>query len=105
VGVGAVLDQEDVLLAAKGGDPLHVESEVPPDVHQPCRPRPVLERLALEVFEGGAEVVSMAVHEYRPSPRREHGQGRGREGVRGAEHRPVADAGEGKRRERGAGPT
>ena len=45
VGVGAVLDQEDPVLAAVVGDPLDLEGDVAADVDEPGRPRPVPLRL------------------------------------------------------------
>src|SRR5262245_22037280 len=48
VRVRAVLDQEDALRPAEGGDRLDLEGEVPPDVGQDRRARSVCARLRLE---------------------------------------------------------
>ncbi len=68
--VRAVLDQEDPVLLAVGGDPLHVEGDVAPDVDQKRGLWLVLLGLRLEVGERHAQVLAVAVHELDLAPRR-----------------------------------
>ena len=100
VGVGAVLEQEDAVLAAEGGDPLGVEGDVAADVDEDGRARLVLVRLALEVLERHAEVVAVAVDELDLAPAFDRRQRRRHEGVGGAQHGLAAHAGELQRRQR-----
>ena len=104
VGVGAVLEQEDAVLAAVVGDPLDVEGDVAADVDDHRGARPVLLGLALEVLEGHAEVVAVAVDEDRLAARVDDGERRRHEGVGRAEDLLALDAGEVERREGRAGP-
>ena len=104
MGVRAVLDQEDALAAAERGDALDVERDVPADVDEERRARPVAARLGLEVRERGAEVVAVAVDEHHLGARRLRRERRRHERVRGAQHLLAADAGELERRQRGSRP-
>ena len=63
VGVGAVLEQEDPVVAAVGGDPLGVEGDVAADVDEDRGLGPVPLGLGLEVGERHAEVLAVAVDE------------------------------------------
>ena len=102
--VGAVLEQEDAVLAAVGGDPLALEGEVAADVDEHRRARAVTLRLGLEVLEGEAQVVAAAVDEHGAAARGQDGQRRGHEGVRGAQDVRALDARVRQGRLRGAGP-
>ena len=100
VGVGAVLEQEDVVGRAVLGDPLAVECDVAADVDEDrgAGLQPV--GRALEVVEGHAEVLAIAVDELDLGPRPEGRQRCRHEGVRRAENGLAADAGELERRQR-----
>ena len=104
VRVGAVLEQEDSLAAAEVGDPLGIEREMAADVHEERSLGPVRVDLALEVFEGHAEVVAVAVDELHACARGDRCQGRCHEAVRGAEHGLPANACPLEGCERGARP-
>ena len=104
VGVGAVLEQEDPVVAAIGGDPLRVEGDVAADVDQDRGPRLVLLGLALEVLERHAEVLAVAVDELDRGAGADRGQGRRHEGVGRDEHRLALDAGVLERGQGAAGP-
>ena len=102
--VGAVLDQEDPVLGAVGGDLLDLERDVAADVDEERRPRLVLLGGALEVGERHAQVVAVAVDELDLRARADRGQRRGHEGVGRAQHRLALDSGEVQRGQRAAGP-
>ena len=104
VGVGAVLEQEDPVVAAVGGDPLGVEGDVAADVDEDRGARLVPLGLALEVLEGHAEVLAVAVDELDLGAGADRRQRRRHEGVGGAEHGLALDPGELERRQGAAGP-
>ena len=104
VRVGAILEQEDPVLAAVGGDPLDFEGDMTSDVDDHRGARPVLLGLALEVLEGHAEVVAVAVDEDRLTARVDDGERRCHEGIGRAEDLLALDAGEVERGEGRAGP-
>ena len=81
VRVGAVLEQEDAVLAAVGGDLIHLEGDVAADVHQHAGARALALGLALEVRERHAQVLAVAIHEHRATARLEDRQRGGHEGV------------------------
>ena len=104
VRVGAVLEQEDPVLAAVGGDAVGVEGEVAADVDEDRRLRLQALGLCLEVLEGHAEVGAVAVDELDLGAGLDRGERGRHEGVGGAEHGLAAHAGELERRQRAAGP-
>ena len=59
----AIFEQHDSLVAAESGDLLDLERDVAADVNEDRSVRLVLPRLALEVLERQAEVVTVAVDE------------------------------------------
>jgi hypothetical protein len=77
VRVRAVLDEEDPLGAAELRDRLDLEGDVPADVHDDGRPRPVARDLRLEVGERHAEIFAIAIDELHLGTRVQCGQ-RGR---------------------------
>ncbi len=105
VGVGAVLDQEDAVLAAVGRDALAVEGDVTADVDEPGGGRPVALGLLLEVLEGHAEVLAIAVDELHPRARVQRGERRGGERVGRAQHGAAPDLRELERRQRATRPS
>ena len=62
--MSAILEEDDAFLAAEGGDPVDLKSDVPSDVNHPNGRR--LERLDLlfQVFKGKTEVGCIAVDEF-----------------------------------------
>src|SRR5262249_18359451 len=104
VGMREVLDQHDPFAPAQLGDPIHLEGEMAADVDEDDRPRPVLVDFALEILEGHAEVVAVAVDELDVRPGVDGRQGRGHEGVRRAEDGLPADLRPFERGQRRAGP-
>ena len=102
--MGAVLEQEDPVRAAVGGDPLGVEGDVAADVDEDRRLRLVPLGLALEVLEGHAEVRAVAVDELDLGAGGDRRERRRHEGVGRAEHGLAAHPGELERGQRAAGP-
>ena len=82
-----------------------VEGEVAADVDEDRRPRLQSLGLGLEVLEGHAEVVAIAVDELDLGAGLDRGQRRRHEGVGGAEHGLAPHAGELERRQGAARPT
>src|SRR3954471_10816689 len=91
--VSAILEEDDALGAAELGDPLDVEGDVPADVDDPGRLGTVLVDRALEVGEGDAEVLAVAVEPHGLAAGRERGERRRHERVRRAEDLLAAHAG------------
>jgi hypothetical protein len=105
VGVGAILEQEDPVLAAVLGDALGLEGDVAADVDEDRGLRPVLLCLRLEVVERHAEVVPVAVDELDSGTGIDRRQRRCHERVRRTEHGLAAHAGELECCQRASGPT
>ena len=99
MGVGAVLEQEDPVLAAQPGDLLALEREMAADVDQEAGARAVLLDLRRDVLGRRAQVLAIAVDEDGPAPGGDDGQRRRHERVRRAQdglalHPGVAQRGE-----------
>jgi len=60
--MGAILQQYDAVRATVCGDLFNVERDVTADVNQECKARPMPVSLPLEVGEGHAEILAVAIH-------------------------------------------
>ncbi len=102
--MGAVLEQEDPVLGAVGGDSLCLKREVTADVDEDRRAGPVTLSLGDEVVERQAQILAIAVDELDPRARVDRRQRGRHEGVRGTQDRVTRDLREAERRQRAARP-
>src|SRR3989442_864274 len=100
-----ILDQEDPLVSAAGGDLLHLEGQVTADVDQHHCSRTVLPYLALQVVEGHAQVIAVAIDENRSPTCTPNRKWNGHEGIRRTENGLTIHRGEVQSCKRTARPT